>query len=218
MRGNGETIYFSLSMSNHTSMSVNYVKNYALKHNLTKPEDNIFEKISNRVKCVLNKSNYSNNIAKVKLGNALKIKEYFDIKPKLVITSPPYLNLINYTKQNWIKMWLLGFNNNEDNKNLKLDDRHNVMSYEKFMENYLLEISQICTNDTSVILVIGDANNRKIPNYFEHMWKKIRYKMPLKLVEIYSDPINRNKKATSSLGTKSGNATREDKIYVFKLK
>jgi len=101
MRKSGQSIYFSLSMSNHTSMSVNYVRNYALKHNLKKPDDdNIFEKIKNRVVYILKKSKYSDNIAQVKLGNALEINKHFDIKPKLIFTSPPYLNLINYTKQN----------------------------------------------------------------------------------------------------------------------
>jgi len=101
MRKGGKSIYFSLSMSNHTSMSVNYVKKYALKHNLKKPEDDsIFEKIKNRAIYILKKSKYSDNIAQVKLGNALEINKYFDIKPKLIFTSPPYLNLINYTKQN----------------------------------------------------------------------------------------------------------------------
>lgn len=215
MRKSGQSIYFSLSMSNHTSMSVNYVRNYALKHNLKKPDDNIFEKIKNRVVYILKKSKYSDNIAQVKLGNALEISKYFDIKPKLIFTSPPYLNLINYTKQNWIKMWMLGFDNNQDNDNIKLDDRHNFLSYKTFMTNYLLEIAKICNNDTTVILVIGDANNKRIHNYFELMWDEIKKIVPFKLRETYTDSIVQEKKATNSLGTKAGKATRIDKMYVF---
>ncbi|WP_338976099.1 MULTISPECIES: hypothetical protein [unclassified Spiroplasma] len=218
MKKNGESIYFSLGMSNHTSMSVNYVRKYALKHNLKKPEDNIFEKISNRVKRVLSKAHYCNKIANVKLGNALKIKDYFDIKPKLIFTSPPYLNLINYTRQNWLKMWILGFDTNKDNKNIKLDDRHDLETYKIFMKEYLLQISKICNKDTSVILVVGDANNRKVCNYFDIMWDSIKIEIPLRLEETYEDSIIQKKKATNSLGSKAGKATRIDKIYVFKLK
>ncbi len=98
MRKTGGSIYLSLSMSNHTSMAVNYVKNYALKHNLVKPEDNIFDKIRNRTRYILKRSTFYNNNAQVKLGNALNISEYFNITPKLVFTSPPYLNIINYTQ------------------------------------------------------------------------------------------------------------------------
>ncbi|MBE4703956.1 DNA methyltransferase [Spiroplasma platyhelix] len=218
MRKNGDSIYFSLSMSNHTSMSVNYVKKYSLNHNLIKPEDNIFEKINNRVIYILKKSKYCENIAQIKLGNALEIKKYFDIKPKLIFTSPPYLNLINYTKQNWIKMWMLGFNNNEDNNNIKLDDRHGFDDYKKFMTNYLLEIAKMCDQNTRVILVIGDARNRKMYNYFDIMWDQINKDVPFLLQEYYSDDITQAKKATNSLGKKAGKATRVDKMYVFKLK
>lgn len=221
MRKNGETIYFSLGMSNHTSMAPNYVKNYALKHNLKKSEDNIFDKIYNRSIHVLKKAKFSDNDAEIKIGNALDISRYFTITPKLIFTSPPYLNLINYTKQNWIKMWMLGFNNDEENKKIGLDDKHNFNNYELFMEKYLLEISKISNIETSIILVIGDANNKRInynSEYFESMWERLKYKVPLVLTEIYTDRINQKKKATSSLGTKSGRATRLDKIYVFKLK
>jgi hypothetical protein len=58
MRKNGDSIYLSLSMSNHTSMSVNYVRNYSLKHNLVKPEFNIFEKIRNRANYIIKKSTF----------------------------------------------------------------------------------------------------------------------------------------------------------------
>lgn len=217
MRKGGKSIYFSLSMSNHTSMSVNYVRKYALKHKLSKPEDNIFDKIKNRAIYILKKSKYLDNKGQVKLGNALKINQYFDIKPKLIFTSPPYLNLINYTKQNWIKMWMLGFDNNQENNNIKLDDRHNFANYKIFMTNYLLEIAKICDINTKVILVIGDANNKKMNNYFDFMWDEIKKEVPFRLNETYTDAIIQQKKATNSLGTKAGRATRVDKMYVLEL-
>lgn len=39
-----------------------------------------------------------------------KSKFYNNTQIKLVFTSPLYLNIINYTQQNWLKMWMLGFN------------------------------------------------------------------------------------------------------------
>ncbi|AGM24846.1 DNA methyltransferase [Spiroplasma chrysopicola] len=217
MKKSGESIYLSLHMSNHTSMSVNYVKNYALKHNLIKPEDNIFDKIRNRVRHILKKSKFYENKAEVKLGNALNISEYFNIVPKLVFTSPPYLNIINYTQQNWLKMWMLGFDTREDNKNLKLDDRHNINEYKNFMLQYLSNISEICNKDSTIILVIGDVKKSEKINYsFEKIWNDFKHLTDLKLIKIYEDNIQQKLKATNSMGTKSGKATRVDKIYVFK--
>jgi len=113
---------------------------------------------------------------------------------------------------------MLGFNNNQDNNNIKLDDRHNFLNYKIFMINYLLEIAKICDSNTTVILVIGDANNKKMYNYFDLMWDEIKKIVPFKLKETYADSIVQEKKATNSLGTKAGRATRVDKMYVFKLK
>ncbi|WP_161565731.1 DNA methyltransferase [Mycoplasma sp. ATU-Cv-508] len=143
MRKNGESIYFSLHMSNHTSMSENYVRKYAKKNCLEKPVDNIFEKISRRITTIFSRSEYSTNNAIVKIGNALEASKHFKIRPKLILTSPPYLNLVNYTQQNWIKMWMLGYENRYDNKNIGIDDKHKENSYEKFICGYLYEISKI---------------------------------------------------------------------------
>ncbi|WP_338961788.1 MULTISPECIES: hypothetical protein [unclassified Spiroplasma] len=115
-------------------------------------------------------------------------------------------------------MWILGFDTNKDNKNIKLDDRHDLETYKIFMKEYLLQISKICNKDTSVILVVGDANNRKVCNYFDIMWDSIKIEIPLRLEETYEDSIIQKKKVTNSLGSKAGKATRIDKIYVFKLK
>lgn len=177
MRKSGESIYLSLSMSNHTSMAVNYVKNYALKHNLVKPEDNIFDKIRNRVIYMFKKApKFYNNNAQVKLGNALNIAEYFRITPKLVFTSPPYLNIINYTQQNWLKMWMLGFDSREENKNIKLDDNHSINEYKNFMLQYLSSISEICNRESTIVLVIGDVKKTdKIEYSFENNRVKLSF-------------------------------------------
>jgi len=218
MRKNGDSLYLSLSMSNHTSMSKNYVKRFSEKNNLKRPKDNVFEKIRIRAKNILLRSKFSNNNAIVKYGNALEIDKYFPkIKPKLIFTSPPYLNIINYTSQNWIKMWLLGFDTKEDNKKIGLNDNHQILEYTNFMKKYLQNISKISSKETNIILVIGDV--KKSNNYysFEDIWSKIKTSVPeLYIEKIYIDFINQKHKATNSMGKKAGKATRIDKIYVFK--
>ncbi|ATZ19067.1 type II R/M system DNA methylase [Williamsoniiplasma somnilux] len=214
MRKNGETLYLSLHMSNHTSMSKNYVKKYAKEKKLKKPKDNVFEKIKNRAKFIILKSKYSDNVGIVKYGNALEIYNYFpNLKPKLVFTSPPYLNIINYTNQNWLKMWLLGFDTKEKNKSIGLNDDCKLYEYKNFMKSYLLNISKISSINTTIILVIGDVRNSS----FKDIWSEIKEGVPeLVIKEIYIDPIKQTNKATNSMGSKAGKATRIDRIYVFK--
>lgn len=218
MRKNGKTIYFSLSMHNAISMSPNYVKKYAIKKKLIKPKDNIFEKIKDRAQKILSKAQISKIKAFVKIGNALEISQYFpNIKPKLIFTSPPYLNLVNYTRQNWLKMWLLGFNDIFDCKKINLDDNHNIDKYQEFMKNYLIEISKICYKKTVIALVISDIKKQNKVISFEQIWNNMKDIINLKLINIYEEQINYNRKIINSLGKTPKNGSRIDKIYVFKL-
>ncbi|WP_162684859.1 DNA methyltransferase [Spiroplasma sp. BIUS-1] len=217
-RKSGDSMYFSLSMSNCISMSKNYVKNFANKKNLKRPEDNIFSKIENRIKNILKGSKYSKVQAKVLYGNSLEISNYIDVKPKLIFTSPPYLNIINYTQQNWIKMWLLGYDSKDKNNDLKLDDKHNIKNYIEFMKKYLISISKIMDKNSTLAMVIGDVQKVNEVYSFDKMWNEnLRfYVKDIVLTEIYTDPINQNNKATNSMGNRAGKSTRIDKIYIFK--
>lgn len=218
MKKKGDTIYLSLSMSNHTSMSKNYVKKFADKHNLKRPEDNIFNKIKNRSIYIISNSKWSKNNGIVKYGNALEIEQNFpNLKPNLIFTSPPYLNIINYTNQNWIKMWLLGFDSRSENKSIGLDDEHKLDEYIFFIKKYLQNISKISSLETKIIMVIGDVKRNDKLFSFEDMWEKIKYDIPELIIdEIFVDNIKQNNKATNSMGSRAGKATRVDKIYVFK--
>ncbi|CRX37088.1 / / putative methyltransferase / 577606:578748 Forward [Candidatus Hepatoplasma crinochetorum] len=164
IRKDNSTIYFSISMPNGYSMSPNYVKNYKNKYNLILPETNIFEQIIDRVLVKL-KNNKINNLkleSKIFNKDALKSKEFIrKEKPKLIFTSPPYLNAVNYVEQNWLRYWLLGFNK-EENKNIKLDDKHSKEKYKNFLKNFIVEMEKILDQNGKLIIVIGDLKNKKI--------------------------------------------------------
>ncbi|WP_202950175.1 DNA methyltransferase [Metamycoplasma alkalescens] len=211
-------------MSNNLSMSPNYVKKYALKNNLVKPENDIFDLISTKIKKIYQKRTKELNNTKFdgyfKISNALNIsKTWNDITPKLIFTSPPYLNIINYTKQNWIKMWMLGYETELDNKKIGLDDFHNINNYlNNFLIKFMKECHQIMNDKSKLIMVIGDVNrNNKVFSIYDHI-SLIEKETNLILKEIYIDEINQNSKATNSFGSKAGKATQVEKIYVFKKK
>jgi hypothetical protein len=87
-------------------MSKNYVDNYVRRHSLVFPKnENIFEKLREKVeKSFSDFELYSNKkypIGKIKLCNALDChKNFGDTKFDCIITSPPYLNIFNYTREN----------------------------------------------------------------------------------------------------------------------
>lgn len=213
--------FFSISMSNNVSMSPNYVKNYAINNSLIKPENNLFELISNKITKIYNKRTNELKNAKLdaefRLSNALSISETWkDITPTLIFTSPPYLNIINYTRQNWLKMWFLGYETDFDNRKIGLDDFHNENSYiNNFLIKFMLECKLIMDFNSKLIMVIGDVKKGNktfsISNHIDY----IEQKTGLYLIEMYIDDVNQKFKTTNSHGVKAGKATQTEKIYVF---
>ena len=58
----------------------------------------------------------------------------------LVVTSPPYLQVVNYGMANWIRLWLLGVDEvgreqgaGRKTMNAALDHRHTYVTYRQFI-------------------------------------------------------------------------------------
>ncbi|UTW70528.1 hypothetical protein KHA80_09210 [Anaerobacillus sp. HL2] len=61
----------------------------------------------------------------------------------MVFTSPPYLQVVNYGTFNWIRLWLLGEDIKQIDKNLKLDDNHTLNGYVNFMSDIIQQCSEV---------------------------------------------------------------------------
>lgn len=206
--------YISISTSNTLCFSPNYVNGYAIKHGLKiNNKINVFQKIEDRVKFTFAKTRKYNIKAKNYFGDSLLLDKFIKKNSvDLIFTSPPYLNIIKYAAQNWLKIWLLGYDNNNLIKNIKLDDSHKLEEYKSFIIKYFNSVEKVLKINKILALVIGDVRNIG----FQDIWIDIRDKIPnFKLKKIYIDEIDQNMKATNHLGSKRGLATRVDKIYIF---
>lgn len=217
MKKNNNTIYLSLSMPNSMSMSPNYVRNFSIKKNLTKPEINVFEQIRNRIETkfdeVLEKEFDGKILYSDATVNNRKIK---DNSVSLVITSPPYLNIVNYTNSNWLKLWLLGFGRKNISKEIKLSDKHNFEQYISFIKKYLNNIWQKLKKGGHVCLVVGDVFDNPL---IDQVWTKIKDDVNYEFVGLYIDnKYSQNRKITNMLNKKSGKATRVEKVLILRKK
>lgn len=207
----GTSSNFSVSMQNGYSISPNYAQRYILKHNLVLIESNVFSQIIDRIykKSVEYTSEYKN---KVFQKDALKSSKFIKEKPDLIFTSPPYLNIVKYVSQNWIRFWLLGWNKDET-KGKIVDDFHNVPSYKIFLKEFLLDMEKIMKPNTKLILVIGDVKTFKINDLIKEI-------LPQTNLFLETDPVSQilRRKQSSQMGNKIGKATKEDWIFELKLR
>jgi len=244
MRKDGTSIYCSIDMPNTFSMSPNYVKNFIQKHNLVPPKQNVFSLLKDRIETIFNiKQEYLeyqslDSYVKGKVFNvdaieATKkvIQNFGKNSVKLIITSPPYLKVINYGKYNWIRLWLLDENKELVDKkvtlyhklqNQKLSDNMNLEEYSKYMFKLFNSWKDILRDDGYAFVVIGDVkSNNSTLNLAKTTWENIE-KMGgcgLKLVDILEDDIESNGKqvkVTKIWGKKKGDATKIDRILILR--
>lgn len=211
-RKNGDSIYFSVSMPNGYSMSPNYANNYIKKNNLALIETNIFDQIINRIKSKPASFIEKDIDNKVWNKDALKSSSFVKEKPDLIFTSPPYLNIVKYVSQNWIRFWILG-KDKEETKEKIVDDFHNINSYKEFLVSFLLEMEKIMKPSTKLMLVIGDVKYFKIKDTIKEILLQTNLKQIKPAVE-----QQLRRKLSSQMGIKKGRATPKDWIFELKLK
>ncbi|RXJ81039.1 DNA methyltransferase [Arcobacter sp. F2176] len=247
-RKDGSSIYCSIDMPNTFSMSPNYIKNFVKKHGLTKPKQNVFNLIKNRVETILKETTNTidqqnsfkslKNYVKGYCFNADAIKSSAKIKSKygkesvkLIVTSPPYLKVINYGKYNWIRLWLLDEDIEKVDKNVgiyhktqkqNLSDNLSLVKYALYMQDLFNSWNEILKKDGYAFVVIGDVNEGKgeTLNLAQETWNLIQKNggCKLNLMNIITDNLNENGevKVTKIWGNKKGKATEVDRIMILK--
>ncbi len=219
------SLYFSVNMSNGMSMAPAYARKYIQKHNLHKIETNIFEQIISRIK-VKNSEILNNGLEnKAHLMDATKSSKLFkDNKPKLIFTSPPYLNLIKYVDQNWIRFWILGFKRRAEETRYLLNDYHARKEYIDFLKKFMFEMYKIMDKSTRLMMVIGDVREHTIKDIMEEVFNDKEIKRMFtydKTKEFkHNNPIMQplKNKTSRQMGNRVGKATENDWVFSFRRK
>ena len=142
----------------------------------------------------------------------------------LIVTSPPYLQVVNYGTANWIRLWLLGLDEvgrdsgaGRRKLDAKLDHRHTYVSYRDFLLRTLKGISRALKLDGIAILVIGDvAGPGKDPlPLAAHVWQDIGDLTGLRLLDLIEDHIQVQNKVSRIWGDTKGQATSRDCALVL---
>ncbi|MCL9812515.1 DNA methyltransferase [Natranaeroarchaeum aerophilus] len=151
-------MYLSLQTKDTYSGTANYVRKYAKKNDLQRPERDI------RPKALRKQELAHEDTVPASLGERTKItrgdsrnllnsfeKESVD----LIVTSPPYMQTLDYTWNNWIRLWWL----NEDRKSErnKLDITEDTDKYRRFMRECLHSMYDVLAPDSVAVLIVGDV-------------------------------------------------------------
>lgn len=221
-RNDGTSQYLSISMPNTFSMSPAYVKKYIAQNGLLKPEQNVFERLRDKVaRMYVDEVSGPPGMAYHKDASSFLDS---DLVPAgtvdLIVTSPPYLRVVNYGQSNWIRLWLLGVDevSKQGGKGRKqldsvLDHKHSYRSYCDFIFRTLSSMARALKEDGIAVVIIGDVkeSDQTAPlPLAKKVWEEIGERTGLRLLEIIEDDLPASSKVSRIWGETKGQATNRD--------
>jgi len=218
-RKDGTSGYASISMPNTFSMSAEYVRRFVQTKQLNREYRDVFQLLRDKTNRTFEKHKFPKTEATViesdakEVSRAKEFKKYLG-KVDLLLTSPPYLGIVNYAKQNWIRSWFMDSDPIGISK--KLDDDLNLFEWVAFSKETLLEFKKFLKPDGVAVFVIGDVAKSKdsvipLAREFAMMVKENKI---FKNIWVFSDYIQSVDKTTRIWGETKGKATAIDRIVI----
>jgi site-specific DNA-methyltransferase (adenine-specific) len=216
-------------MPNTFSMSPTYVKKYIETNRLTAPDQDVFECLKDKL-ARLYLDAIDGPDGRTFMRDASSLLTQRTIKPAsvdLVVTSPPYLQVVNYGTANWIRLWLLGLDEVGRDRgagrrtlDAALDHRHTYISYQDFILKTLRGIRRVLKQNGVAVLVIGDvADPGKAPvPLAAQIWQDVGDQTGLRQLELIEDHLPVQNKVSRIWGDTKGQATNRDCALVLACK
>jgi site-specific DNA-methyltransferase (adenine-specific) len=219
-RKNGSSGYLSISMPNTFSMAPEYVRRFVQTKQLNREFRDVFQLLREKTSRIFSLHAFPEKAAKVYECDAKMVSQNPDLngffgKVRLILTSPPYMGIVNYARQNWIRSWFLKSDPEEISKTL--DDDLNLFEWIKFSKDTLIEFKKFLEPSGVAVFVIGDVAKSKdsvipLAREFAAMVKENRL---FKNIWVFSDHIHGGDKTTKIWGETKGNATGIDRIVIL---
>jgi len=225
-RADGSSMYLSISMPNTFSMPPTYIKRYVKENGLKKIDQNVFECVRIKIARLYMDSTVGLRGDTFR-EDACELLEGDAVKPgsvDLLLTSPPYLQVVNYGTSNWIRLWWLGLDDvsresgaGRQSLDAVLDHRHTYDSYRQFMRETFNGVLRVLAPNGISAVVIGDVATPEGSSYelARRIWSDLGDDSGLKLVDLIDDRLPAQSKVSRIWGESKGQATDRDCILLL---
>lgn len=220
-RQDGSSGYASISMPNTFSMSPNYVRRFVQTNRLNRLARNVFEILDDKVDRLFREAPPEGFEGTVISADAKRLSEIPELQQyrgtvKLVVTSPPYLDVVNYAKQNWIRNWLLAPHVDSSGAD-GLDDNLTLTDWLDFIEGVMLEVKQFLRPDGAFVMIVGDVAkaNRSHISLAREFIQRIGHDGVFSYIGCFEDYIGQDIKTTRIWKDTKGRATEIDRVIVL---
>lgn len=133
-----------------------------------------------------------------------------------IVSSPPYLDNLDYVNSNRLRIALLGYSS-DIAKEIGSKLKYKEEAYLEMMNKVSSEMCRVLKPKKYCILVIGDVYNKKKPINTAEILQKIFQNNKLKLIDEIEDdiPFNRSVQRTTNMSN-SSKPLRKDRILILK--
>ena len=133
-----------------------------------------------------------------------------DSSTDLIVTSPPFLNIVDYKKDNWLRCWFVDI----DPEALKISTYSSVEEWRAFIHDAFEEMCRVVREGGHIAFEVGEVRNGKVQ--LEEIVLQAVEGLPLVLEEVLINQQNFTK--TSNLWGITNNqaGTNTNRIVLFK--
>jgi hypothetical protein len=219
-RTDGTSSYASISMPNTYSMPPNYVRRFVETKRLQRVPRDVFDILRQKAKrlCLEGTKFRTSGVVERIDAKRITMADAFASyrgRVRLVLGSPPYLDVVNYARQNWIRAWFL--DEHPETVSEDLDDNLTLSVWLDFAEAVAAEIKGMLMDDGVAVLVIGDVAwaNRSIISLAREFIRRLLHNGSFSYVGCLSDRIQTDVKTTRIWKETKGRATAVDRLIVL---
>lgn len=91
-------------------------------------------------------------------GPAWHTPELKDASVSLVVTSPPFLDIVNYVQDNWLRCWFAGIDAGE----VKIDSHKTVCDWQAFVRRSFTELVRVVKPGGYIAFEVGEVRGGKV--------------------------------------------------------
>lgn len=219
-RQDGTSGYLSISMPNTFSMSPGYVRRFVEQNKLQRVPRNAFdlaEKKLSRVFQNYTKLNDHGIVSATDIRDLTSCSDFSDHHGcvDLIVTSPPYLDIVNYGKQNWIRNWFLD-GHKEYGSVDALDDDLLLRDWLSFMDASIEQMKCMLRPGGVIAMVIGDVvRTGGAISLAREFIQRVIHQDAFEYVGCLNDRIQTEVKTTRIWKETKGRATSIDRIVIL---
>jgi hypothetical protein len=211
---NGATAGFSISMPNTFAMAPNYVREYIEREKLEAPEVNVFKMLREKTRRLnLPERNHGTGLAWLHDATIAAPRTITNRCPKLILSSPPYLEVIKYGKYNWVRLWFLGKAPRQVDEGLTAT--RSLERYLEFMGAVLRPMRRTLADDGYLCLVLGDVRRGETHLNLAASVCALAERAGWHSHAIVADELPTRSKVSRIWKDKPGRATKTDRLLIL---